>query len=389
MWGEAVRIEGLELISFRNYTRLALSLPGSLHLFLGGNGQGKTNLLEAIYLVATGRSMRAGRDEEMIRWGAPQAEVRLEAESLRGRYELQVVLTPRGKRAYVNGNWVRRLGELLEYLSAVLFVPDDLHLVKGGPEARRRYLDGQLVQALPAYREALAKFQRILRQRNRLLDRIGQGEGSAGSLEVWDAAFVEEASRVIHRRALAVEALSPLAAEAHQRVAGSKELSLRYRPYFLEETEDEAPTSLDVIRERVEASLREARPLELRRGTSLVGPQRDDLEMTLDGRSARRFASQGEQRTVVLACKIAELELMASYLGEYPVLLLDDVLSELDPVRQAAFVEVAMGRTQTLVTSTEATSLLAGLREQGRSYRVRAGQIQPEEEALRDGSVGG
>ncbi len=149
MWGEAVRIEGLELISFRNYTRLALSLPGSLHLFLGGNGQGKTNLLEAIYLVATGRSMRAGRDEEMIRWGAPQAEVRLEAESLRGRYELQVVLTPRGKRAYVNGNWVRRLGELLEYLSAVLFVPDDLHLVKGGPEARRRYLDGQLVQALP------------------------------------------------------------------------------------------------------------------------------------------------------------------------------------------------------------------------------------------------
>ena len=225
-----MRIEGLELISFRNYTRLALSLPGSLHLFLGGNGQGKTNLLEAIYLVATGRSMRAGRDEEMIRWGAPQAEVRLEAESLRGRYELQVVLTPRGKRAYVNGNWVRRLGELLEYLSAVLFVPDDLHLVKGGPEARRRYLDGQLVQALPAYREALAKFQRILRQRNRLLDRIGQGEGSAGSLEVWDAAFVEEASRVIHRRALAVEALSPLAAEAHQRVAGSKELSLRYRP---------------------------------------------------------------------------------------------------------------------------------------------------------------
>src|SRR5690606_41699619 len=106
-------------------------------------------------------------------------------------------------------------------------------------------LDGQLVQALPASREALAKFQRILRQRNRLLDRIGQGEGSAGSLEVWDAAFVEEASRVIHRRALAVEALSPLAAEAHQRVAGSKELSLRYRPYFLEETEDEAPTSLD------------------------------------------------------------------------------------------------------------------------------------------------
>ncbi len=195
---------------------------------------------------------------------------------------------------------------------------------------------------------------------------------------------------MIHRRALAVEALSPLAAEAHQRVAGSKELSLRYRPCFPEETEDEAPTSLDVIRERVEASLREARPLELRRGTSLVGPQRDDFGDDL-GRPVGPAVSPPRENsgTVVLACKIAELELMASYLGEYPVLLLDDVLSELDPVRQAAFVEVAMGRTQTLVTSTEATSLPAGLREQGRSYRVRAGQIQPEEEALRDGSVGG
>lgn len=389
MWGEPVRIEGLELISFRNYSRLALSLPGSLHLFLGGNGQGKTNLLEAIYLVASGRSMRAGREEEMIGWSSAQAEVRVEAESLRGRYQLQMVLTPRGKRAYVNGSWVRRLGELLEYLSAVLFVPDDLNLVKGGPEARRRFLDGQLVQALPAYREALANFQRILRQRNRLLERISLGEKSAGSLEVWDASFVEQAARVIHRRAKAVEALSQLAAGAHRRVAGSKELTLRYRPYFVEEDEA-APVELDSIRERVEASLQEARPLELRRGTSLVGPQRDDLEMTLDGRSARRFASQGEQRTIVLACKIAELELMASYLGEYPVLLLDDVLSELDPVRQAAFVQVAMGRTQTLVTSTEASSLPEALLHQGLSYRVEAGRVSPEPaDGRQETNVGG
>lgn len=384
-----MRIEGLELISFRNYSRLALSLPGSLHLFLGGNGQGKTNLLEAIYLVASGRSMRAGRDEEMIGWGSPHAEVRLEAESLRGRYELRMVLTPRGKRAYVNGSWVRRLGELLEYVSAVLFVPDDLNLVKGGPEARRRFLDGQLVQALPAYREALTNFHRVLRQRNRLLEQISLGEKRAAGLEVWDASFVEQATRVIYRRAKAVEALSPLASEAHRRVAGSKELTLRYRPYFAGESEP-APVSLDQIRERVAVSLQESRGLELRRGTSLVGPQRDDLEMTLDGRSARRFASQGEQRTVVLACKIAELELMASYLGEYPVLLLDDVLSELDPVRQAAFVQVAMGRTQTLVTSTEASSLPEGLRQQGRSYRVQAGQISSEPaDHQGDMSVGG
>ena len=372
-----MRIEGLELLSFRNYSHLTLALPGALHIFLGGNGQGKTNLLEAIYLIASGRSMRAGREEEMIAWGASEAQVTIEAVSLRGRYELHMVLTPRGKRAYVNGSWVRRVGELLEYLSAVLFVPDDLNLVKGGPEARRRFLDGQLVQALPAYREAFASFQRILRQRNALLEQIAQGEKSPAGLEVWDASFVEQAARVIHRRARAVETLSQLAAEAHRQVAGSKELTLRYRPYFAAEDEP-APLDLDVIRRRVAGSLEEARPLELRRGTSLVGPQRDDLEMTLDGRSARRFASQGEQRTVVLACKIAELELMASYLGEYPVLLLDDVLSELDPARQAAFVQVAMGRTQTLVTSTEASGLPAILREQGLTYRVEAGRIRLE-----------
>lgn len=372
-----MRIEGLELLSFRNYSHLTLALPGALHIFLGGNGQGKTNLLEAIYLIASGRSMRAGREEEMIAWGASEAQVTIEAVSLRGRYELHMVLTPRGKRAYVNGSWVRRVGELLEYLSAVLFVPDDLNLVKGGPEARRRFLDGQLVQALPAYREAFASFQRILRQRNALLEQIAQGEKSPAGLEVWDASFVEQAARVIHRRARAVETLSQLAAEAHRQVAGSKELTLRYRPYFAAEDEP-APLDLDVIRQRVAGSLEEARPLELRRGTSLVGPQRDDLEMTLDGRSARRFASQGEQRTVVLACKIAELELMASYLGEYPVLLLDDVLSELDPARQAAFVQVAMGRTQTLVTSTEASGLPAILREQGLTYRVEAGRIRLE-----------
>lgn len=384
-----MRIEGLELVSFRNYSRLTLTLPGSLHIFLGGNGQGKTNLLEAVYLIASGRSMRAGREEELIAWGASEAQVTVEAESLRGRYQLQMALTPRGKRAYVNGSWVRRVGELLEYLSAVLFVPDDLNLVKGGPEARRRFLDGQLVQALPAYREAFANFQRILRQRNSLLEQIAQGEKSPAGLEVWDASFVEQAARVIHRRAKAVETLSRLAAEAHRQVAGSKELTLRYRPYFLEEGET-APVDLDVIRARVAASLVEARTLELRRGTSLVGPQRDDLDMTLDGRSARRFASQGEQRTVVLACKIAELELMASYLGEYPVLLLDDVLSELDPARQAAFVRVAMGRTQTLVTSTEASSLPAMLRDQGLTYRVEAGRVSLEAPGRRrETNVGG
>lgn len=373
-----MRIDALELTSFRNYQRLMLPLPGQLHLFLGGNGQGKTNLLEAIYLVAAGRSMRAARDEEMIAWDSSEARVRVRAQSLQGAYDLEMNLTRRGKRAFVNGNWVRRLGELLEYLSAVLFVPDDLDLVKGRPEARRRFLDAQLVQALPAYRDALAGFQRVLRQRNRLLEQLAAGDRAASSLEVWDAAFVDHATRVMGRRMEAVAALSPLAAEAHSRVAGEKELALRYRPYFAASEDEALPLSEDELQARVMASLQRAREEELRRGTSLVGPQRDDLEITLDGRPARLYASQGEQRTVVLACKIAELELMARYLGEYPVLLLDDVLSELDARRQAAFVQVAIGRTQTLVTSTEAGSLPEALLLAARRYRVEAGQVRIE-----------
>ncbi|BAS25865.1 DNA replication/repair protein RecF [Limnochorda pilosa] len=373
-----MQIHALELTSFRNYGHLSLPLAGKLHLFLGGNGQGKTNLLEAVYLVATGRSMRAGRDEEMIAWGSPEARVRLDAESLRGRYDLRVDLSRRGKRVYVNGSWVRRLGDLLEYFSAVLFVPDDLGLVKGGPEARRRFLDAQLVQALPAYREAFTSFHRVLKQRNRLLEQIASGARSPAGLDEWDDSFVEHAAAVIQRRAEAVSTLSPLAAEAHGKVAGRKALTLRYRPYYMDEGAPDEVGSPEEIRAQVEASLERVRPMEMRRGSSLVGPQRDDLEIALDGRPARLYASQGEQRTVVLACKVAELELVAGYLGEYPVLLLDDVLSELDPARQAAFVDVAIGRTQTLVTSTEASGLPVDLRRSGRSYRVREGQVSPE-----------
>lgn len=374
-----MRVEELALINFRNYESLTLSCPGMLNVFIGQNAQGKTNLLETLYVLATGRSVRASRDAELIRWGENQARIAATIARDLGTVRLEVQLRSGvAKRVLVNGNPVRRIADLFGYLNVVAFTPDDLQLVKGSPSYRRQFLDYEIAQVSPSYRDHLSRYNRILKQRNSLLKAVSEGEAAQAALEPWEPHFVEHGSRVVAKRAEMIAALSPLATQIHGQITqGKEELRLEYRPFLLEDEEEPSPELQDVrwVRERFMAKLERLRRVESRRGTSLVGPQRDDVLFNVNGVDARTFGSQGQQRTTVLSCKLAEIEYMEEQVGEPPILLLDDVMSELDASRRNFLVGIVQGRVQTFITSAHAGDLGESLLSRAQLFHIRQGQV--------------
>jgi DNA replication and repair protein RecF len=323
-----VLVSRVWLTDFRNYTTAEAALAPGLTVVVGGNGEGKTSLLEAVGYLATLSSFRGAPTEALVRQGCERAIVR--AEGMRGQRELlleaEVPVTGRARVA-VNRQALRKTRDLLGALRVTVFSPDDLVLVKGGPGERRRYLDDALVALHPKNDALRAELERVLRQRNTLLRQLGgrlTPEGAA-TLDVWDAKLVEAGEALAAVREALVETLEPVLARAFADVAGA---DMAVWAHY------EAPW-----REKgLGAALMLARADELRRGMSLVGPQRDDLVLQLEGRPARTHASQGEQRALALALRLAAHEVVTAAVGEPPVLLLDDVFSELDPVRSEALV---------------------------------------------------
>ncbi len=316
------------LTDFRNYTTAETALAPGLTVVVGGNGEGKTSLLEAVGYLATLGSFRGAPTEALVRHGCERAIVR--AEGIRGQRDLlleaKVPVAGRA-RISINRQPLRRNRELLGALRVTVFSPDDLVLVKGGPGERRRYLDDALVSLHPRNDALRSELERVLRQRNTLLKQLGgrlTPEGAA-TLDVWDAKLVEAGEALATAREALVETLEPVLARAFGDIAGG---DLAVWAHY------EAPW-----REKgLAAALTLSRSDELRRGISLVGPHRDDLVLELEGRPARTQASQGEQRTLALALRLAAHQVIAAAVGEPPVLLLDDVFSELDPVRSEALV---------------------------------------------------
>lgn len=377
-----MRVKTLFLTNYRNYDSLLLREPGMLNVFIGKNAQGKTNLLESFYLLATGRSPRAARDADLIQWGKQQARVVADIERSISVLRVEIVLQPGvAKRVRVNGKPIRRLADLFGYLNVVMFTPDDLQLVKGSPSYRRQFLDYEIAQISPAYRDHLTRYNRILRQRNTILRAVAEGSGSKEALLAWENQFIEHGSRVIAKRAEMVAALSPLAGAIHATITQDKErLRLMYRPFFLEEGEQSSSEEwqdVGKVRERFLASLHRLRQAELRRGSTLVGPQRDDVVFRINDVDARLFGSQGQQRTAVLSCKLAEIAYMEEQVGEPPVLLLDDVMSELDASRRAFLVDVVQDRIQTFITSAHGGDLGDELLKAARVYHIEQGRMTP------------
>jgi DNA replication and repair protein RecF len=343
------RLRRLWLRTFRNYALAEVTLAEGVTVFVGPNGQGKSNLLEAVYMVATGRSHRTAHEAEVIQRGEAAARVRA-AISRRGRdEELEITIALEAGRAgtqmRLNGAPSVR-GAVLGRLPVVLAAPWDLELVRGGGDGRRRLLDAALSQLSPAYFFALHRYHRVVTQRNAVL----RGRpGAAAGLEPWDAQLVALGTRIAAHRAAHVERLCAPAAAWFERLGGAGALEARYRPSWAGETDEGLAAAA-----RAQLALRRAD--ELRRGVTLTGPHRDDLDLALDGVPLRAAGSQGQWRTAMLALRLAERDVMAADLGARPVLLLDDALAELDPVRQRRALEVN-GEGQVLATATSLPAL--------------------------------
>lgn len=381
-----MRIDSLTLIDFRNYVSEQFHFSGLLHVLIGPNAQGKTNALEAIILLATGRSPRASRDVEFIRWGADMARVAAEVKRDFGPVTIDVLLRPGvAKRIRVNGQPVRRLRDLFGHLNVVAFTPDDLQLVKGSPSLRRQFLDYEIAQVSPSYRDRLSRYHRVLRQRNAILRQVAEGRVPENRLEPWDAQLFEHGVPIIVKRAEMVHALSIWAQRIHGQITrGAENLALAYEPFFVangwnksSESQDEAAwTDPDIVFRRFEEALHEMRSVELSRGVSVVGPQRDDIRFEIDGRDLRAYGSQGQQRTAVLACKLAEIAYMEEETGEPPVLLLDDVMSELDSTRRNFLVSAVQDRVQTLITSAHLGDLGEAIVNKAEVFHIRSGRAE-------------
>ncbi len=415
----------LGLTNFRCYRQLSLTLPKGAIVVTGRNAQGKTSLLEAVYLLATSRSPSASSDREWVHWDSgdevlPHGKVEGEVERAGERLTIEVLNLRQegsgddmrwGKRVKVNGAPKRAI-DLLGRLNVVLFTPQDLRIVDGAPGERRRYLDGLLCQIDPQYTQALSRYNKVLTQRNHLLRRLrDRGERGAGvdeQLRYWDERLVRDGSAILARRIAALRRLDELAAEAHDSLAGDgARLTLGYRASLAGETggrptplagsmsnstaglaerraeyRSELPQERDALAERFQTGLAEHRREELARGMTVLGPHRDDLAFALDGVDVRTYGSRGQQRTVTLALKLAEARLMWSETGERPVILLDDVLSELDPERRALLLAHLDEGQQTWITTTDLDLLPRDFLDSALVLHVRAGRI---ESAERDG----
>ncbi len=399
-----MHLRQLQLVHFRNYERQELRLAPGPVLFLGENAQGKTNLLEAVFLLAAGRSERASSDADYIGWsarGEPQPGravppfARVAATAVRAAGDVTVELTvvgrapygpyggPRGtlaasKRYKLNGV-PKRASDAVGAITAVLFTTDDMELVKGAPAGRRRYLDVMLSQADRAYLRALQRYTRLVTQRNALLKRIQDGASRPDELAYWDEQLAGDGALLLVARAQAVARLAGHASEAHGRLSDERErLGLAYEPRFVEgwpPARIAAAQPADVASALL-ARLEATHARDAAAGVTLIGPHRDDLSMTLGGEPAGAFASRGQQRTAALALRLAEARLLVERSGERPVLLLDDVLSELDAARRASVLGV-IDADQVLITGTDPDRFGPAFVARAQVYRVRAGRAEP------------
>ena len=338
-----MRITGLRLRDFRGYQQVMLSPPEGVTMLVGENGAGKTNLLEAVHLCCVGRSHRTSQDKEMIRKDQETAAVQLTVEKNDGKHEVGVRLFENARKrkvVFVNGKTASRLGELMGHATCVIFSPEDLSLVKDGPQVRRRFLDILLSQEQKAYFYALQTYSNALKQRNALLK-----QGEIRQLSAWDEQLAMAAAPVVRLRRAACQQLHQKA-QTHYRYIGGREeevFSLSYQGHLAE-----ASDISDAMMKGLDASRQE----DIRRQTTSFGPHRDDVILSLKGEPLKAFGSQGQMRTAALSMKLAAFDLLESIQGEPPILLLDDVLSELDSDRRRRLI-ARIGRAQALLTCTD------------------------------------
>lgn len=343
-------IQRLKLRHFRNYSDLTLELGQGYNIIFGNNAQGKTNIIEAIFLCASGRSHRTSRDFDLVMTGEDGYYVRLELvkNDVDSSIDLMFDKNER-KKIKINDIPVKKIGSLIGHLKAVIFSPEDLLIIKEGPSERRRFLDITISQLKPSYFYDLQQYSKILLQRNMLLKEMMNKKELIDTLDIWNNHLIRTGSRIMKIRNEFIKRLDIKANFRHNQLTNSMEnLALSYIPSFNARNCDNIKDIEESYSRAVENSVRK----EMSKGTTLYGPHRDDYDVILNGMSSKLFGSQGQQRTAVLSLKLSEIDIIKEESGEYPVLLLDDVLSELDNIRQEYLLE-NIGNIQTLITCTD------------------------------------
>jgi DNA replication and repair protein RecF len=386
-----MELRSLSLVNFRNFASLDLELPSGLVVLVGDNAQGKSNLLEAVYLLAIAKSYRVSSERDLVSWRAVEegglalvaGTVARQHDVLEIRVGMQVDPSPKTEglvRKQIRVNGVpRRASEMVGLLNAVLFSAEDLEIVYGAPAERRRYLDVMLCQVSRPYLRSLQRYQHVVAQRNSLLRRIREGRAQVVELEFWDQAFCTEGAHLLSARYQAVASLAPRVQEMYRRLMGAdQELSLEY----VTTTPLPDGTGTEGFREAIARGLEASRPQERAQAQTVVGPHRDDLRIAVAGVEMAGSASRGQARLAALALRLAEGELLRDRRGEPPVILLDDVLSELDVKRRALVMAEVQRYPQVFVTTVSSDLLPTLCWKAATHFRVSNGQVTKEENGL-------
>ena len=366
-------LQELQLQHFRNYPSADLELGPGINVLLGENAQGKTNLLEAIYVLALTRSHRTANDHDLVNWEAKTAKVSGRVVKSVGSVPLELTFSRQGKRAKVNHLEQARLSQYIGQLNVILFAPEDLAIVKGAPTVRRRFMDMEFGQMNPRYLYNLSQYRTLLKQRNRYLKDLQHKQNRdllflsvlSDQLAAYGAEIIAQRLRMLHK-------LEHWAQAIHAEISQQKE-ELTFH-YATQVPEDQL-TDPDTICAALTQLYKEHQDKELYRGTTLVGPHRDDLYFRVNGKNVQTFGSQGQQRTTALSVKLAEIDLMKEETGEYPVLLLDDVLSELDDARQTHLLKAIQDKVQTFITTTSLSGITRQLIKDPTIFHVANGTV--------------
>ena len=360
-------IKSIELKNFRNYEELNLNLDGGTNILYGDNAQGKTNILESIYVSGTTKSHKGSRDKEMIRFGENEAHIRTMVEKNQMSYQIDMHLKKnRSKGIAINGVPIRKASELFGVLNMVFFSPEDLNIIKNGPSERRRFLDSEICQLDKIYLSDLTKYNKVLNQRNKLLKDMVFHPDLENTLSVWDMQLISYGRRIISRRRRFVEELNEIVRGIHESISGGREqLTLTYEP--------------DIEEAFFEDELNREKEKDRKCCSTSVGPHRDDISFFIGDIDIRKFGSQGQQRTSALSLKLSEIELVKRCIHDTPVLLLDDVLSELDSNRQNYLLN-SIHDIQTVITCTGLDEFVRNRFQIDKIFEVISGTVSEKNE---------
>ena len=358
-------IKRLQMLNYRNYNVLDISLGPHVNVFMGDNAQGKTNILEGIYYCAFARSHRTSKDRELINWNADNALLSVSVGRERLDKRIDISILKDGKKAIqINKIKIKKIGELFGNFNVVMFSPEDLKIVKSGPSERRKFLDIELSQMERLYLYQLTNYNKILIQRNNLLKQIRFQNNLIDTLEAWDIQLVKYGSEVIKYREKFIKHLGKVCQKIHNKLTGGKEqILLEY--------------DRNVGYDSYLTELKKKRQKDLKYFTTTVGPHRDDISFVVNGIDIRKYGSQGQQRTAALSLKLAQIQLMREVMKESPILLLDDVLSELDSNRKTYLLE-SIKDTQTIITCTGLDEFISKHLPIQRMFQIKAGKIVKE-----------